>query len=169
MTINKKIIIPVSILAAIFFLAYGYLLFDFNRLNHKLSEHFVTVKRNNSLTSKLDKLEHKIKNSVLSYRFDKSKIHINTLNESNKKINDIVSMFGRTSKSKKGNELLGAYVESRANYANVQREFIKAVESEDNNQIGLSFSKWNLQTRKVESVLSDLLVFNTKSLGRALM
>ncbi len=155
---------PILLLFVVILGASGYLLINLKQQEAVITTQEEKIQKLNSLNEKLSRDEDVTEYYVLAYRFNQERSFLLTISQAaldKSKTLDEMYPFITTPY---GRELVEGYINARKNIETLRNDLLKAIDGGNQDQITLSYNKWNIQVQNIKATLSDIKAYNINSL-----
>lgn len=168
MKLGLKIILPILFLLLVILGSFGYLLYNLQQQEVKISADTLKIQKLNSLNERLIRQQEQTDYNVLSYRFNPDNSFLLAITQAELDKSKTLDEMHPYITSFRGRKLINSYIETRKNVESLRNGLIYAIDSGNQEQIHLSYNKWSIQTQNIIAALSDIKAYNINSLEKTL-
>jgi len=167
-SIRIKALLPIVILQGLLVITMLYVMVLAKENQHIVGERARKAQLLNQSTSKIKDLEEQIQQIILLYEKTNSPGRLNQIADNRKRIDEEVQRLERLAFEEEQRDLIDSFKLSRQGYSDIESDYAQAVKKGDTFRSQSIFRNWLIKTELINASLSDLSVYNVRTLEEAI-
>jgi signal transduction histidine kinase len=168
MRISAKILIPNLLSLSVVAAALLYLVYDLHgdgrRIEHGAQQAQITSR----ISTRLDQIERDIIVELLSFRYDRDPVHLETLRQREEEHVEEIKALRKVVATSVGRRLLDEYLQSRYVAGLIRDDLTTAVAKGDEQNMPLVYRRWLVKNEQARARLNDLVTYKIGRMQRVL-
>ncbi|MBF0192250.1 MAG: HAMP domain-containing protein [Magnetococcales bacterium] len=157
MTIEKRMTLPIVLMALLFLGAMGWLLLEFQGLEQRMAERNTRVVQATTLTFQLSELESRRKPLLLGYRARRNPERLDEMTHLSEAFQNIAGQLVSQLDTDLGRHLMILFVDGWQGQSAIAQRIVEAIQAGDETTTDLLFIQWDAKEELLSALFADIM------------